>query len=211
MKKTSVFGVLIASAALAACGGGGEEAAAPTETETDATEVAAAVEETTAAMAEAPAEEPAAPAEEPAAEEAAPAEEPAAPAEEPAQEEPAAAAPAAGGEDSDFLVAGLTGDPEAGRRVFARCRTCHVLDQGVNRVGPSLYGIFGREAGTVEGFRYSDANSNSGITWSQEVMFEYLENPREYMPGTIMAFPGLRGEQDRADVIAYITANGGAG
>lgn len=210
MKKTSVFGVLIASAALAACGGG-EEAAAPTETETDATEVAAAVEETTEAMAEAPAEEPAAAAEEPAAEEAAPAEEPAAPAEEPAQEEPAAAAPAAGGEDSDFLVAGLTGDPEAGRRVFARCRTCHVLDQGVNRVGPSLYGIFGREAGTVEGFRYSDANSNSGITWSQEVMFEYLENPREYMPGTIMAFPGLRGEQDRADVIAYITANGGAG
>jgi len=201
MKKTSVFGVLIASAALAACGGGGEEAAAPTETETDAAEMAAPVEDTTEAMAEAPAEEPAAPPEEaPAEEPAAPAEEPAAPAEEPA---------AAGGDDM-FLVAGLTGDPEAGRRVFARCRTCHVLDQGVNRVGPSLYSIFGREAGTVEGFRYSEANQNSGITWSQEIMFEYLENPREYIPGTIMAFPGLRAPQDRADVIAYITANGGA-
>ncbi|MFW6300678.1 MAG: c-type cytochrome, partial [Oceanicaulis sp.] len=115
----------------------------------------------------------------------------------------------AAGDDDQFMVAGLTGDPEQGRRVFARCRSCHVLDEGENRVGPSLYGIFGRETGSVEGFRYSDANANAGITWTHETMFEYLENPREYIPGTIMAFPGLRDEQDRADVVAYISENGG--
>jgi cytochrome c len=93
--------------------------------------------------------------------------------------------------------------------VFARCRSCHVLDEGVNRVGPSLYGIFGRPAGSVEGFRYSEANTNSGVVWSGETMFEYLENPREYIPGTIMAFPGIRDAQDRADLIAYIKDNGG--
>ena len=113
------------------------------------------------------------------------------------------------GEDGQFMVAGLTGDPEAGRRVFARCRSCHVLEEGVNRVGPSLYGIFGRETGSVEGFRYSEANANAGITWTADTMFEYLENPREYIPGTIMSFPGLRDPQDRADVIAYMKANGG--
>jgi cytochrome c len=114
-------------------------------------------------------------------------------------------------DDGPLVIAGLTGDPEAGRRVFARCRSCHVLEEGVNRVGPSLYGIFGRETGSVEGFRYSEANANAGITWTHETMFEYLENPREYIPGTIMAFPGLRDEQDRADVVAYISANGGEG
>ncbi|MCP2679488.1 cytochrome c family protein [Maricaulaceae bacterium NA33B04] len=204
MKTIKIFGVLIASAALTACGGGdGGDSADTADAGSDAMETAAAAEENTMAEAaepEAPAEEPMA--EEPAAEEPM-AEEPAAPAEE----EPAAA----GGDDGAFMVAGLTGDAAAGRRIFARCQTCHVLAEGQNRVGPSLYGIFGREAGSVDGFRYSDANANSGITWTPEVMFEYLENPREYIPGTTMAFPGLRSEQDRADVLAYIAANGGNG
>jgi cytochrome c len=125
---------------------------------------------------------------------------------EPDMTETADAAEAAPG---TYLIAGLTGNADAGRRVFARCRSCHVLDEGVNRVGPSLYGIFGRPAGSVEGFRYSEANSNSGVVWSGETMFEYLENPREYIPGTIMAFPGIRDAQDRADLIAYIKDNGG--
>lgn len=212
MRTMSFFGALFASAALAACGGSSEDSAEPAEAASGADEAVqeAAASDTGAedmsadagmddgadaamdegsmdegAMDEAPAEE--------------------APADEAASDE---AADASGG--GEFMVAGLTGDPDAGRRVFARCRSCHVLEEGVNRTGPSLYGIFGRDAGSVEGFRYSDANADSGITWSDEVMFEYLENPREYIPGTYMAFPGLRDPQDRADVIAYMKANGGA-
>ncbi len=210
MRTTSIIAALLASTALAACGGGEDQSAdtADTttagETETMATETSGeAMGGDTGMEADAPAAE-AAPAEE------APAEE--APAEEASADEASSEGDdmASGGE-SEYLVAGLTGDPEAGRRVFARCRSCHVLEEGVNRVGPSLYGIIGREAGSVEGFRYSEANASSGVTWTEENLFEYLENPREYIPGTIMAFPGLRDEQDRADVIAYIEANGGFG
>ena len=79
----------------------------------------------------------------------------------------------------------------------------------MNRVGPSLHGVIGREAGAVEGFRYSNANANSHLVWSEEVLFEYLENPREYLPGTTMSFAGLKVAQQRADVVAYIKAAGG--
>lgn len=99
---------------------------------------------------------------------------------------------------------GLTGDADAGRRVFTKCMSCHVVQEGQNRVGPSLHGIIGRDAGAVEGFRYSSANADSGITWTEPVMFAYLENPQEFIPGTTMAFPGLPSAQDRVDVIAYI-------
>ena len=71
-------------------------------------------------------------------------------------------------------------------------------------VGPSLYGIVGRPAGTIAGFDYSAANRDSGITWSEETMFEYLENPQEFIKGTKMIFRGLPKPQDRADVIAYL-------
>lgn len=99
----------------------------------------------------------------------------------------------------------LTGDPEAGERVFRRCMQCHVVKPGQHRQGPSLHGVIGRPAGSVEGYgRYSNANQNSGIVWTEQEMFQYLENPRQYIPGTIMAFPGLRKPQDRADVVAYI-------
>jgi cytochrome c len=103
----------------------------------------------------------------------------------------------------------LTGDPDAGRRVFTKCMSCHVVAEGQNRVGPSLYGIVGRQAGSIEGFRYSDANANSGITWTEPVMFAYLEKPQEFIRGTSMAFPGLPVAQDRADVIAYIKRESG--
>jgi len=102
----------------------------------------------------------------------------------------------------------LTGDAAAGETVFMQCKTCHLLEEGKNGVGPSLYGVVGREAGQIDGFNYSDANANSGLTWTPEVLFEYLEAPREYMPGTRMAYPGLKEAQDRADVIAYLETNG---
>lgn len=100
--------------------------------------------------------------------------------------------------------AALTGDAGNGRRVFTQCMSCHAVQEGRNMAGPSLYGIVGRTSGTIEGFRYSDANANSGIVWTEETMFAYLERPQAFIPGTIMAFPGIPRPQDRADVIAYL-------
>ena len=220
MKKIGFIGALLASTALAACGGGGAEPDSDTQT---AGEEMASGAETAAETVESAAEQTMDAAETAADETMEAAEEAADDAGEAMSgddmaddggeagtgDDPAGgetdAAEAAGAE------AGMTGDPQAGRRVFVRCQTCHALDEGVHKNGPSLYGIFGREAGSVEGYerRYSDANANSGITWSHETMFEYLENPREYIPGTHMAFPGLPREQDRVNVIAYIEENGG--
>lgn len=142
---------------------------------------------------------------EPAAETEAPAE---TTAEAPAEEE-APSAPAA--DDVATIdgttLADFTGDAAAGERVFLQCQACHVLDAGVNRVGPSLAGIVGRTSGTIEGFNYTEANANSGITWTPEKMFQYLENPQRVIPGTRMAFAGLKDGQDRADIIAYLQAN----
>jgi cytochrome c len=96
-------------------------------------------------------------------------------------------------------------DAEAGARVFrTQCGACHVVDAGKNRVGPSLAGIVGRVSGTVEGFRYSAANKNANITWTPEVLDKYLLNPKEMIPGTTMAYVGLRNGTQRADLIAYL-------
>lgn len=103
--------------------------------------------------------------------------------------------------------ASVTGVADKGKVVFLQCKTCHVRDEGVNRIGPSLAGIVGRKAGTVPGFAYTDANKNSGITWTPEKLFQYLENPQRVVPGTKMAFAGLAKPQDRADVIAYLQSD----
>lgn len=100
----------------------------------------------------------------------------------------------------------LTGDASNGQRVFTQCMSCHSVQEGRNLAGPSLYGIVGREAGSIPNFNYSDANKNSGITWTEPTMFAYLERPQQFIPGTIMAFPGVPKPQDRADVIAYLKA-----
>ena len=124
----------------------------------------------------------------------------AAPAEATPRAAPADAA--AAGATMDF--ASMTTDVAAGEKVFALCRSCHVLDEGVNRVGPSLYNIVGRASGSVPGFSYSDANKNSGVTWTTDVLFEYLADPKGFMPGTKMAFPGIKDAQDRANLVAYL-------
>lgn len=125
----------------------------------------------------------------------------------------AAAAPEAPAADNFETVDGtvfadFTGDATAGEAVFAQCSACHVVDPGVNRTGPSLAGIVGRVAGSVEGYNYTPANADSGITWTAEKMFQYLENPARVIPGTKMAFAGLPEAQDRADVIAYLAGTG---
>lgn len=120
----------------------------------------------------------------------------------PAAATTAAATPAGGA----VTYASFTGDAAAGEKVFAACRTCHVFDEGVNRVGPSLHKVVGRKAGSVAGFNYSDANKNSGITWTPDVLFDYLKDPKAYVPGTKMAFPGVKDDQKRADLVAYLEA-----
>jgi|JI8StandDraft_1071087.scaffolds.fasta_scaffold223610_2 cytochrome c len=119
-----------------------------------------------------------------------------------ATETPAAAA----ADGAKVEYASFTTDAAAGEKVFAACRTCHVFDEGVNRVGPSLHKIVGRKSGSVAGFSYSDANKNSGITWTPDVLFAYLEDPKGYIPGTKMAFPGVKDAQKRADLVAYLEA-----
>jgi cytochrome c len=123
------------------------------------------------------------------------------PAATPAAETPAAAPAAA------VTFASLTGDAAKGATVFKQCMACHVLTEGQNRVGPSLHGLIGRTAGQVAGFNYSAANKGSGIVWTKEKLFEYLEKPQKTIPGTKMAFAGLSKPQDRADVVAYLDAN----
>ncbi len=124
-----------------------------------------------------------------------------------AVEAPAATeTPAAAAAGATLEYASFTTDAAAGEKAFAACRTCHVFDEGVNRVGPSLHKIVGRKSGSVAGFSYSDANKNSGITWTPQVLFEYLKDPKAYVPGTKMAFPGVKDDQKRADLVAYLEA-----
>ncbi len=101
-------------------------------------------------------------------------------------------------------TASAAGDAEAGARVFRQCKACHTLEAGKHRVGPSLQGVFGRISGTAEGFRYSGAMRDAAIVWDDETIAAYLERPRQYLPRNRMAFAGLRKEQDRLDVIAYL-------
>lgn len=117
------------------------------------------------------------------------------------------AAPPAGAvklEITDASGAQLSGDPAAGQKIFKQCQTCHSGEAGKNMIGPSLHSLIGRKAGTVPGFKYSNANKNSGITWTEQELYTYLEAPRKRIPGTLMSFPGLPKSQDRADVIAYL-------
>lgn len=100
--------------------------------------------------------------------------------------------------------ASFTGNAAAGKLVFAQCRTCHVTDAGVNKTGPSLNGIIGRTAGSVPGFNYSPANKGSGIVFTKEKLFQYLEKPQRVIPKTKMIFAGIPDAQKRADVIAYL-------
>jgi len=113
-----------------------------------------------------------------------------------------AAEEAGGGETSAIQAAYEDADPEAGQAVWRQCQACHVADQEQNRVGPHLVGILGREIGSVEGFGYSGALPEG--EWTLEELSAWLENPREYAPGTSMAYAGLDDVQDRANVIAYI-------
>jgi cytochrome c len=96
-------------------------------------------------------------------------------------------------------------DAAAGEKVFAKCKICHQVGEGAkNGVGPVLNGVFGRKAGSEEGYNYSTANKSSGLTWDEATLKQYLKNPRAMVPGTKMIFPGISNEKDVDDVIAYL-------
>jgi cytochrome c len=96
-------------------------------------------------------------------------------------------------------------DAAAGEKIFARCRICHQIGEGAkNAVGPVLNGVVGRKSGTVEGYKYSIANTSSGLTWNEATLKEYLKNPHAKVPNTKMTFPGLTSETDIDNVIAYL-------
>ncbi len=98
-------------------------------------------------------------------------------------------------------------DAAAGEKVFkAQCGICHSVAAGRNMVGPSLAGVFGRKAGSVAGFHYTDANKNSGLTWDEATLDRYLANPRAAVPGTTMAFAGVKADQQRHDLVAYLAS-----
>jgi cytochrome c len=97
-------------------------------------------------------------------------------------------------------------DLAAGETTYKKCLACHAVGAGAkNKVGPILNGIAGRKSGTIEGFNYSDANKNSGITWTKEVFLEYIKDPKAKIPGTKMVFPGIKDEGEAANLWAYIT------
>jgi cytochrome c len=103
-------------------------------------------------------------------------------------------------------------DAALGEKVFLKCKACHQIGDGAkNAVGPVLNGVVGRKAGTYPDYAYSDANKNSGITWDEATLKEYLKNPRAKVPGTKMIFPGLTKEDDIDNVIAYLKQHGADG
>ncbi|MBE9606164.1 c-type cytochrome [Acetobacteraceae bacterium H6797] len=104
-------------------------------------------------------------------------------------------------------VAARAQDAAAGERVFRQqCGACHRFDR--NGVGPELGDLFGRPAGSVEGFRYSSAMKGSGLVWEQETLADFLRGPRAKVPGTSMPYVGLRDESRLGDLLAYLRASG---
>lgn len=96
------------------------------------------------------------------------------------------------------------GDAEAGKKAFAKCKACHQLAAGKNGVGPSLHGVFGRKSGTVDGFKYSDAMTAKAVTWNEETIAAYIADPKGYIPGNKMVFPGIKKESELANIVAYL-------
>jgi cytochrome c len=110
-------------------------------------------------------------------------------------------------EIKDDSGAAVSGDPVDGKEVFQQCAVCHSTEAGVNKVGPSLHGIIGRHSGIAPNFSYSPANKGSGIVWTEQNIYKYLNNPQKMVPGTYMTFTGVQDPQKRADVIAYLQEN----
>ena len=110
------------------------------------------------------------------------------------------------------IVAAHAQDVAAGEQSFKKCLPCHAIGEGAKtKVGPQLNGIDGRKSGTAEGYSYSDANKNSGITWNEATFKEYIKDPRAKIPGTKMIFAGIKNEKEVGDLWAYLASFGADG
>lgn len=99
----------------------------------------------------------------------------------------------------------LAADTSKGARVFQQCKTCHTVEKGgKNGVGPSLSGVFGRKAGTIEGFGYSEAMKGAGFEWDETRIAQYVKDPKNFLPGNKMAFAGIKQQAQIDDLIAYL-------
>jgi cytochrome c len=97
------------------------------------------------------------------------------------------------------------GNADAGAADFKRtCGICHTAEAGKNKIGPSLFAVVGRAAGTAPGFNYSDAMKGSGLTWTPENLEKYIADPKGTVPGNKMAYPGIKDATQRQDIIAYL-------
>ena len=107
----------------------------------------------------------------------------------------------------------LAGDAAAGETIYTqKCKICHQIGEGAkNFVGPELNGLIGRKTGAAAGYSYSDANKDSGITWDEATLKEYLANPKAKIPGTKMIFAGMPKEDDRDNLVAYLAQFGADG
>ena len=102
-------------------------------------------------------------------------------------------------------VPGHAQDAASGEKIFVQCKACHQIGENAkNAVGPVLNGLFGRKAGMIEGYSYSPANKNSGITWDEATFREYIRDPKAKIPGTKMTFPGLKDPKQIDDIVAYL-------
>ncbi len=121
----------------------------------------------------------------------------------------AVAAPASADSDLDARLAAA--NLKRGQLLYMACKACHDVEAGLpHKVGPNLHGMFGRKAGSAEGFKYTDALVKSGIVWTPETMDSWLKQPGALVPGNGMAFAGIANDADRASLIAWLMANGGA-
>ena len=99
----------------------------------------------------------------------------------------------------------LAADPAAGEKIFkSQCGICHAVVAGENRIGPTLFGVVGREAGSVPGFNYTADHKKLDVVWDAATLDKYLANPRAMVPDTSMIYPGLKNDAERADLIAYL-------
>ena len=111
---------------------------------------------------------------------------------------------------SGLLIAGLAcsaqaeGDPAKGKKVFKKCAACHAITEGKKKVGPSMFGVWERPAGSVEGYKYSKSMAAAGYNWDEEHLSGFLAAPKKYLPGTKMGFSGIKKEKQLVDLLAYL-------
>lgn len=107
-------------------------------------------------------------------------------------------------EKTDYVALLASADAAAGEKAFKKCRSCHKVEDGVNGLGPSLWGVVGRDIGSASGFKYSDGMTKIPGDWTLEKLGEFLKKPREFVKGTTMSFAGIKSAQDRVNLIVWL-------